>query len=73
MKATLSFDLSEPDQRVDHLKAVHAQEAFDAIRSIIEAFRQLDKYTDMDTIPLDEARQVVYENIPEEIFHLIHS
>lgn len=72
MVAILKFDLSDPDTRVEHLRAVHAVDAFICIHDILEAFRQKEKYHGVDTMTIEEVRELIYANIPMEIQGLIH-
>lgn len=72
MEAILKFDLADPDQRVEHLRAVYAVDAFICIRDILEAFRQKEKYSGTSTMTIEEVRELIYANIPMEIQSLIN-
>lgn len=72
MVAILKFDLSDPDTRVEHLRAVHALDAFICIHDILEAFRQKEKSSMTGIMTIEDARELLYANIPMEIQSLIN-
>lgn len=61
-KAILEFDLNDPDDVIDHLKAAKANEAFIVIREIQNNIRSIIKYKDID----DNTHEIV-ENIRNDI------
>jgi hypothetical protein len=67
-KAILKFDLSDPDDRLDHMKAVKANDAFLALWNISDKYRSLLKHGDLS----DDKYEVV-ENLYKEFFEEMES
>jgi hypothetical protein len=44
MKATLSFDLSDQEDKIAHLRAVKSYEMYRALDDLRERLRQIEKY-----------------------------
>ena len=68
-KATLEFDMTDPQARDDHWIAINGHLAFIAINEIVEKFRALDKY-DNDyvvdgKIHIDVVRELINEIITD--------
>ena len=68
MKALLEFDLTEPEERLEHLQCVQARNAFSVLREIQEYvnFRRY-KYDD----PKSDAHYEECESISEEVNRMI--
>ena len=67
-KATLTFDLDEPQDNLQHLRAVHADDAFGALRDIDQTLRQWIKhaheFADADAA-LQGARDMLHGKMAE--------
>lgn len=44
MKATLEFDLNDPDERREHSMAVNGRKVYMALSDVLEEFRKVLKY-----------------------------
>jgi hypothetical protein len=60
MKATLSFDLSDPDERTRHLQCIKANDMAISLHTIREAMYKAD----------DEHPRITFERISEALEHL---
>ncbi len=65
MIATLSFNLDE--EREEFETTMNAQRYASALDSIKEAFRQKVKYTEKQETTWEEARDLIFENIPDDL------
>jgi predicted nuclease of restriction endonuclease-like RecB superfamily len=60
MKATLSFDLSDPDERTRHIQCIKAHDMAISLHTIREAMYKAD----------DEHQRITFERISEALEHL---
>ena len=63
MKATLEFDLGDPDDRMAHLQCIKALDMSLALWSITEKIKY--KYREENTIPIEELQRDIYEILEE--------
>jgi hypothetical protein len=61
MNATLTFDLSDPEDQRRHRQYVHAPDMAAALWSFAQEIRKKMKHTDEDTWPLDDLSRTFYE------------
>lgn len=65
VSATLQFDLSDPDARRDHHKAVNANDYYFCLIDINDLWRKYLKYGHAEHMTKHEALQAVFKDIQE--------
>jgi hypothetical protein len=71
MRATLRFDLSDPDDSREHRYALAGRDALIALEAIDQHCRNLDKYSELS----DETAAILKDvrgMIPYELVNLLH-
>ena len=68
MKAILEFNLDEPDDRINHLRATMSLELTFVINDIIQRLRSKVKYED-----LTDEEYKIYEEIREMIYEIMNN
>lgn len=65
-KATLEFDLTDPDDRNAHQRAVLADDVFSCLYSVLEEIRQTVKYgAKGDVAGAEKVRQIILRELEE--------
>ena len=71
-KATFTFDLDDPDDREAHLRHTKSLGMASALWEIRREFRAKLKHSNKDSIPLEEALEIVLENMSDNDIDLDH-
>lgn len=65
-KAILEFDLADPDDRLSHIRAVNATNAYAVLSEMDRWLREKIKYAEQDKHPsLEEVREYLFEVLVE--------
>ena len=63
MEAILKFKL--PKEKYEHHQAINAWRYAVTLSDIWNKFRELDAYSERNSIPIDEARQIIFDIFDE--------
>lgn len=66
MKATLTFDLNDSDERAEHKRAIQATDAYLVLWDLDQELRQKLKYSE-----LTGEREIAYSEIREKLHDLL--